>query len=195
MNFEIRYSAASQEDFPAILALQSRNFVGNLTPHQRSHGFLSKEFTREMLQEVIEDLAIVKAFTVRELVGYRMAQTLSFNLRFPLLRAIIDRFPHIEFSGKKLSEAEVFITGPTCIAEAWRGKGIHEGMFQAMLSLVRGRFDFGVVFVAENNPHSLAAAQNKLGMRVVDHLNFDGKDYSVLAFSTKAGGQSRVLSP
>jgi len=185
---DIHYSAATWEDLPAIMELQGKNLFANLTPQQRERGFLSQEFSREMLQEVMEDVAIVKAFTSEELVGFRMAQTLAFNLRFPLWRAIIDRFPHIEFEGKKLSEAEVFITGPTCIAEAWRGKGVHEGMFKTMRSLARDRFDFGVIFISENNPRSLAAAQNRLGMQVVDHLTFDGKDYSVLAFSTKGEG-------
>lgn len=185
MKSEIYYSAASREDIPAILELQGKNLFDSLTPEQRANGFLSEEFSSEMLQEVIEDVAIVKAFTDEELVGYRMAETLAFNSRFPLLRAIIDRFPRIEFGGQMLSEAEVFISGPTCIAGAWRGKGIHEGMFKEMLSLVRDRFDVGVIFIADSNPRSLAAAQNKLGMRVVDHLTFNGKDYSVLAFSTK----------
>jgi hypothetical protein len=58
-----------------------------------------------------------------------------------------------------------------------------------MLSLVRDRFDFGVIFVAESNPRSLAAAQNKLRMRVVDRLTFHGENYSVLAFSTKEEAQ------
>lgn len=185
MKSDIYYSAASREDFPAILELQGQNLFDNLTAEQRAHGFLSEEFSMEMRQEVIEDIVIVKAFTADGLVGFRMAQTLAFTARFPLLSAITARFPLIEFQGKILSEAEVFITGPTCIAEAWRGKGIHQGMFKEMLSLVRDRFDFGVVFVAEINTRSLAAAQNKLGMCVVDHVTFHDKNYSVLAFPTK----------
>lgn len=138
-----------------------------------------------MLEEAIKDIAIVKAFTKEELIGYRMAQTLEFNARFPLLSAIIDRFPHIDFEGKKLSEVEAFISGPTCIAEDWRGKGVHEGIFKAMLSLVRDRFDVGVTFVAKTNPRSLAAAQKKLNMCEVGQLTFNERDYFILAFSTR----------
>lgn len=188
MKTDIYYGAASREDIPSILELQGRNLFETITPAQRARGFLTGGFSSEMLQEVIEDVAIVKAFTDRELVGYRMAQTLAFNSRFPLLSAIIDRFPSIEFGGRKLSETKVFITGPTCISEEWRGRGIHERMFDKMRSLVRDRFDVGVAFVDEANPRSLAAAQRKLGMRVVDHLTFNGKDYAILAFSTKEEG-------
>lgn len=185
MTTDIYYSAASREDFPAILELQGKNLFENLTSEQQASGFLSGEYSIDMLQEISEGVAIVKAFTSTELVGYRMAQTLSFASRFPLLSAIIERFPSITFGGHKLSETCVFISGPTCIAEAWRGKGIHEGMFRQMLLSVRDRFLVGVSFVDEANARSLAAAQRKLKMRVVDHLAFNGRMYSILAFLTK----------
>jgi len=185
MNTDIYYSEASREDFPAILELQGKNLFEALTSEQRASGFLTGEFSIDMLHEVIKGAAIVKAFTATELVGYRMAQTLTFASSSPLLSAIIERFPSIAFGGQKLSELEVFISGPTCIAEAWRGKGVHEGMFKKMLSLVQNRFEIGVCFVDEANPRSLAAAQRKLKMHLVDRLAFNGKAYSILAFSTK----------
>ncbi len=191
MNTDINYSAASREDFPAILELQGKNLFEALTSEQRAGGFLTGGFSIDMLHEVIKGAAIVKAFTTTELVGYRMAQTLTFASSSALLSAIIERFPSIAFGGQKLSELEVFISGPTCIAEAWRGRGIHEGMFKKMLSLVQNRFDIGVGFVDEANPRSLAAAQRKLGMHLVDRLAFNGKAYSILAFSTKEEKQNQ----
>lgn len=188
MNSDIYYSAASREDIPSILELQSKNLFEALTPEQRAGGFLTGEFSIDMLQEVMKGGVIVKAFTATELVGYRMAQTLAFASHSPLLSAIIERFPRIEFGGQKLSELEVFISGPTCIAEVWRGKGIHEGMFQKIRSLLQSRFAIGVVFIDEANPRSLAAAQRKLGMQLVDHFAFHGKAYSILVFPTKEIG-------
>jgi hypothetical protein len=190
MNADIYYSAASREDFPAILELQGKNLFETLTSEQRASGFLTGEFSIDMLQEIINGAAIVKAFTTTELVGYRMAQTLAFASNSPLLSAIIERFPRIAFGGQKLSELEAFISGPACIAEVWRGKGIHEGMFKKMLSLVQNRFDIGVGFVDEANSRSLAAAQRKLGMHLVDRLAFNGKAYSILVFPTKEEKQN-----
>jgi len=185
VNSDICYSAASREDFPAILELQGKNLFEVLTPEQRLSGFLTGEVSLHMLQDIIDGAAIVKAFTANELVGYRMTQTLTLASKTPLLSAIIERFASIAFEGQTLSDAEVFISGPTCIAESWRGKGIHEEMFEKMLSLVRYRFDIGVAFIDDANPRSLAAAQRKLRMHIVDRLAFDGKEYSILAFSTQ----------
>ena len=184
MSIEIKYAQATAADFPAILDLQSKNLFENLSPQQRSDGFLTVAFSEEMLAQVIADIAIVKAFTTEKLIGYRMAQTLEFNARFPLLAAIIKRFPTIDFESKKLSEYATFISGPVCIAQEYRGQGVHQGMFKQLLQIVRPQFEVGVTFIAASNPRSLAAAQNKLGMRIVDRIQFNAKDYAILAFST-----------
>jgi GNAT superfamily N-acetyltransferase len=138
-----------------------------------------------MLEEVNKDIPIVKACTPQELIGYTMAQTVQFNRKIPLTSAIIDRFPFMKFEGRNLFDAAVFIGGPMCIAKEWRGQGVSERMFKKMLSAVRNRFDIGVTVIANCNLRSLAVAQNKLGMQVVNHLSFKGMDYSVLAFLTK----------
>ena len=186
MHPAIKYAQANVEDFPAILDLQSKNLFDNLAPQARADGFLSVAFTREMLAEVIEDIAIVKAYTAEGLIGYHMAQTLEFNARFPLLAAIIARFGQIEFKEKKLSQYSTFISGPLCIAHEYRGQGVHLGMSNLLLEIVRPRFEVGVTFISENNPRSLAAAQNKLGMQIVDRIEFNAKNFKILAFSTRS---------
>lgn len=180
----IYYGQATKEDFPDILELQSENLISNLTPEERMNGFLTVEFTTQMLDEVIKEIPIVKAYTDNKLVGYRMAQTIEFNLRFPLLRFIIDRFPNIEFTGQKLSEYKTFISGPVCIDRDYRGKGVHEGMFSQMILLVKDQFDIGVTFIAKDNPRSLKAAIEKLKLTPVDNIHFNEKNYTILAFPT-----------
>ena len=184
---EIKCEEATSADFPAIIELQNKNLFENLSPTERADGFLSVAFSQQMLAEVVADIAIVKAVSDKQLVGYRMAQSLEFNARFPLLAAIIARFPAIEFEGRKLSDWKTFISGPVCIAREWRGHGIHRAMFDRMLEIVRPRFEVGVTFISENNPRSLAAGQSKLGMRIVDRVHFNNKDFAILAFPTCTG--------
>lgn len=181
----VKYSFASPKDFDAILKLQGKHLFAALDEVQRRDGFLTVEFTREMLQEVINDLIIVTAYVDNRLIGYHMAQTIAFNLRFALLRKIIDRFSEISFLGRALSESKVFIWGPVCIASDWRGKGIHEVLFRMVCEYVTPRYEVGVTFISEDNPRSLAASQSKLGMQIVDKILFNERRYCVLAFATK----------
>lgn len=179
---EIFYGKASKEDFPLILDLQKRNLIQNLTNDQRLNGFLSIEFTNEMLEQVIQDIPIIKAFTKDKIIGYRMAQSLEFNLRFPLVSKIIERFPITFFQTKPISDYRAFISGPTCIDESFRGLGIYEGLFKEMMKAVKTRFEIGVTFISESNKRSLAAATKKLGMEVIDKITFNENSYIVLSF-------------
>lgn len=178
----VKISLASRSDFSDILELQRRNFLNNISPEDKADGFLSIEFTESMLEEILNDLLIIKAFTVEKLVGYRMAQTLEFNQRFPLIASIIEKFPNLEFRGQKLSNLRTFIFGPICIDKDWRGKGINQLMFKFMLEHVKSRYDVGVTFVSESNPRSLAAAK-KNGISLIDTICFEEKIFKILAFS------------
>ena len=84
MELEIYYDVASREDFSAILQLQHKNLFDNLTPQQRESGFLSVSFSTQMLEEVNKDIPIVKPCMTKELIGYRMAQTIQLNRKIPL---------------------------------------------------------------------------------------------------------------
>ena len=183
MQTEIKYSVVTRDDFPSIIDLQRTNLFKNLTPEQRRTGFLTVEFDEDSLEDVINDIGIVKAFTETDLVGYLMAQTLEFNARFPLLAKIISRFPSIEFQSRVLSEANTFIAGPMCVAKEWRGRDIPQGLFNRLLSMTRERFDIGVTFIDETNYRSLGVSEKKLGMTIVDRIDFDGKNFSILAFN------------
>lgn len=180
---DIQVGLANSSDFAQILSLQKQHLITNLSECQKLDGFLSIEFTESMLEEVVNDLVIIKAFTNEKLVGYRMAQTLKFNQRFPLIAAIIEKFPTLELGGKRLSTLRAFISGPVCIAKEWRGKGVNQLMFKCLLEHVQLNYDVGVTFVSENNPRSLAAA-NKNGFKLIDKINFLGKAYNIFAFST-----------
>jgi len=153
------YALATQEDFAAILGLQNLNLLANLLPDARADGFLSVEFTEELLAEIVHDVAIVKATIGDELVGYRMAQTIDFNLRFPLLAAIIAEFPRLRFEGRPLSDFRTVISGPTCVARNWRGRGVYEGMFVTLCQVLKIRFEIGVTFIADTNLRSLGPVE------------------------------------
>jgi hypothetical protein len=50
------FRRAQPQDYPAILGLQSANFIANLSEEERKEGFLSAEFSREQVAEMAKDL-------------------------------------------------------------------------------------------------------------------------------------------
>src|SRR6266545_2342785 len=66
------YRRALPEDYPAILSLQSANYIANLSASERKQGFLSAQFSLEQTAQIAEDLGTMVA-----IVDSRVAAFLS----------------------------------------------------------------------------------------------------------------------
>lgn len=178
---------ARPEDIPAILEVQSANFVGNLEEAERQDGFLSIEFTRKHLEEMADNVGIVVASDEGRLAGFLCASTREFNRPFPLLAALLEQFDQIDYGGLSLASHRLFIYGPVCIARSSRGRGLLRGLYMTLKKEVTSRYDVGVAFVADRNPHSLRAHIDGLGMDQVGEYIFSEKRYHILAFPVLGG--------
>ncbi|MGH7853871.1 MAG: acetyltransferase, partial [Candidatus Binatia bacterium] len=69
----IEYRRAQREDYPEILALQSANFIANLTEEERMQGFLSAQFTPQQTARIAEDLGTTVAVVDGRVGGFLCA--------------------------------------------------------------------------------------------------------------------------
>jgi len=178
----MEFRRATSNDIPAVLEIQAANFIDNLKPLERQNGFLSVEFPRTQLEATAEELGIIVAIDHGRVVGYLCASSCAFNRQFTLLARMMEQFDRITFRGRPLASSRLFIYGPVCIDRVYRGRGVLRGLYEALCKEVAGRFDVGVAFVADENPHSLRAHINSLRMDHVGNFTFAGKDYHILAF-------------
>jgi hypothetical protein len=174
-----------EDDLSALLALQEANLHDNLTPAQRSHGFLSARFRADQFAEMNRGGAVIVAHIPAGIGGYLCGSTVEFNRAFPLLATMIEAYPGVQFRGRALDGWTSFVYGPVCIGAHARGQGLLRGMYLALLQEMRGRFDVGVAFVSESNPHSLSAHIQGLGMSDAGGFEFAQRRYRILAFSTQ----------
>lgn len=170
--------SAKERDYDRIIELQEKNLLTNLST--KKDGFLTVEFSIEMLAEI--DIVVAEVEGV--LAGYFMAQSLDFNKRFPLLNEIISRFSSTSFKGKSIECLNPFIVGPMCVSEEFRGRGLPKLMFDYLVSSQTG---LAVTFASIENHRSLYVLEKRLGMSLVDRINFNENDYAVLA---KMAGES-----
>ena len=54
--------------------------------------------------------------------------------------------------------------GPVCLDAAWRGKGVLKRLYAAVKAHTSHDYDVGALFIDDDNPHSLAAHVQGLGM-------------------------------
>ena len=127
-------------------------------------------------------VGIIVAVVGGRLAGYLCASSCEFNRPFPLLAAMMQQFDAIDYHGRSLVSSRVFIYGPVCIDRSYRGQGVLRGLYETLRQEVVGRYDIGVAFVADDNPHSLRVHVDGLGMTHVGEFVFSGRQYHILAF-------------
>jgi hypothetical protein len=178
----VDFRRGTEADYPAILALQAANFVGNLSPKDRAGGFLSAQFTPEQVDEIAGDLGIFVAEDRGTVVGWLCSIDPASARGSAIVTEFLRKFKEVRFRDTLLCDQRPFIYGPVAVDRAYRGRGTLRGLYEALLRELPGRFDVGVSFVAENNPHSLAAHVAGLGMEPVGRFEWNGNGFLILAF-------------
>jgi hypothetical protein len=182
------FRRALVSDYPAILRLQSANYIGNLSIEERHQGFLSAEFSRQQVAEMAEDLGTMLALVEGEVAGFLCAFRKEFNHGSPVIDEMLRSYDRVAFGGRPLAMFSSYIYGPVCIARAYRGQGLLPGLFEAQKEDLAGQFEVGVAFVSRDNPHSLRAHVSGLGMTEVGEFQLKGNSYVTLVFRLPTKG-------
>jgi hypothetical protein len=178
----ILYRRAAPEDYPAILDLQSTNFIANLHEDDRKQGFLSAQFTAEQTALIAEDLGTMLAVVDDHVAGFLCAFRKEFDTGSPVIATMLESYDRLSFDGEPLSSFSSYIYGPVCIARDYRGRGLLRGLYEAQKKDLAGRFEIGVAFVSRSNPHSLEAHVHGLDMSEAGDFEVNGNVYVTLAF-------------
>lgn len=180
---QCHFRRARAEDYPAILRLQSDNFIANLSEDERKEGFLSAQFTPAQTAAIAEDLGTMVAVVDDRVEGFVCAFRREFETGSPVIAKMLDSYDRVTLEGKPLGSFNSYIYGPVCVAREQRGRGLLRGLYEAQKNDLAGRFEAGVAFVSRDNPHSLQAHVAGLGMTEVGDFEVNGKVYVTLAFS------------
>ena len=182
MSNSIQYRRAVAQDFPSIIALQSRNLRWNLDENQQQQGFLSVEYRESDLAAINDGLGIYVAVEHNRILAYAMAETNDFAAHVPLIAHMASRFPGASLDGKAMPTFRHFIYGPVCIDRDARGRSLLSGLLKAISSALSAHFDIGIAFISQVNVHSYHAHVRKNKMIVIDEFEFDGRKFWTVAF-------------
>jgi hypothetical protein len=180
----MQFRRVSEADYVGMLALQEANLFENVAPAARPQGFLSARFSREHFARMDADVGVMVAVDAGRVAGYACASGIELNREFPLLAAMLGHYALVSFRGRTLADQNSFVYGPVCVDSAYRGRVVVRGLYQSVRAMAADRFEVGVGFVAEDNPHSLAAHVTGLGMHDVGGFEFKSRRYRVVAFTT-----------
>lgn len=182
----MEFRKASKEDFDQLINLQNENLVSVLSEEQKQDGFLSASFTHEQFAMFNEDLAVIVAVDESGteadaacVQGFLVTSTAELNLSYPLPAAMIARYPQLKYKAQTLDSFKSFVAGPVCVAKSQRGKGIFQGIYSALPSILPPDYELAVALVSTTNPRSIRAHE-KVGMEKIDQFEFGGREFYTL---------------
>ena len=153
------YTTVRQEaDVAQILALQARNLPSVLSAEQaRTQGFVTVQHDLEVLRRMNAAFPSVIAKDGETLAGYCLVMLPAFAPEVPILAPLFERLEELIWRGRPLKQGGWFVMGQVCVAEAYRGQGVFDGLYHHLADVCSPHFDFVVTEVAERNTRSLRA--------------------------------------
>lgn len=184
---QARIRPATLLDVPALVALEDRYFIGNLSESERAGGFISVRHSPEWFTRAVDDGGVHVAVTEDDRVGgfiAVLAPPVATDPDLPpIVRAVIDLAQTVEMNGRPIALQRYALRGPVCIGAELRGQGVYSSFNAVTRKAYRDQFDVGVLFVAADNPRSLHTATDKLGAQSLATFEVDSKLFHFLAFS------------
>ncbi|NJO04056.1 MAG: GNAT family N-acetyltransferase [Bacteroidia bacterium] len=99
------------------------------------------------------------AWAGTQLAGYCIAMTQDFRDKIPLLVPMFERFDELIFREQPLNRCRYIVGGQVCVAEAYRGQGIFDRLYQTFREVYDPVYERLITEVAVQNARSLKAHQ------------------------------------
>lgn len=181
----IEIALATEQDIDSVIELMQKNLKENLTAEQqRTQGFLSIDFPRSMLEEVVrnpnEGITIAKENGV--LVGFLMPITMEHGKQFPIIDASIAQIKDATYDGRPINDYRCCILGQVCVENNHRGKGINETLYASMRERLADIYDLGISGIEIENTISMSAHLKKIGLTVVGEYSTEGENWKLVVY-------------
>lgn len=181
MQNNIQLSIAKITDIEAVLELQGKYLVANLTPQEKVRGFVTTPFTLSQLTTVIEQKGLFLAKKNDQLIAYCFAASWQYFSQWPIFTHMIELFPQWSFNNMEINVKNSFQYGPICIDIPFRGQGLINVLVEFMRKNMVDRYPLAVTFINEINIPSFNAHTKKLPWQVINTFSYNQNNYFVLA--------------
>ncbi|MBL7815894.1 MAG: hypothetical protein JNL70_12840 [Saprospiraceae bacterium] len=174
---------AKTEHIEAILALQEKYHVSNLTEEEKqTKGFVTMKVTPEQFVELVAKSGVFIALADDgHLAAYALTSEWAYYDQWAIIQIMKATLPHFRLSDSELTTENSIQYGPVCIDEAFRGGDILTKLFDAIQNYYAPIFPFAITFINKQNERSMRAHAKKTPLSIVGEFTFNGNDYWALA--------------
>jgi hypothetical protein len=173
---------ANNEDLDAILKLQEKYHVSNLTVlEQQAKGFVTMKVTPEQFLELIAKRGVFIVILDNVLAGYALSSDWHFYRQWAIIKQMEAILPTFTLNDAVLTVDNSFQYGPVCIDEAYRGRNILAYLFKAIERYYAKNYKFSITFINKKNERSLRAHAKQTPLSIVGEFGFNDNEYFALA--------------
>lgn len=182
----MEYKIATKDHINGVLELHSKYHIQSISEKDKKSGFVTTQLNTELLEELIEkENGLFVAMNKGTIVAYVMAASWDYCSKWPLFQFMINKLNEYEYAGLQLSKDNSYQYGPICIDADYRGQGILEQIFELAKKEMSKKYPILITFVNKNNPRSMNAHINKIGLDLVSEFEFNNNSYVQLACLTE----------
>ena len=151
-----------------IVALSKANLVTNLSAEAKAQeGFVTWVYDFDSLKKLHAVIPSVIAKDGDTLAGYALSLSPACVEIYPPMAPTHSHVSALEHRGSLLGNRKVYYCGQICVAEAYRGQGVVNMLYQFHRQHFSPQFDFLVTEISTSNPRSLKAHQ-KVGFQIIE---------------------------
>ncbi len=146
-------------DVERILALQAENHRDAVDADTaRREGFTSVRHDPAVLHAMNAAHPSAIAVSGDVLAGYALMMAQPFRAAVPLLEPMFSLFDRLDWRGAPLAgNPRWFVMGQVCVARAFRGQGVFDGVYRQLRAAYAPRFDFVLTEISQRNVRSMRA--------------------------------------
>ncbi len=171
---------SSIEQLESIAALQQANLRKNVSSEEAdSQGFLTAEYSLEILKEMHAHEPAIIATDESRIAGYALVATKNIRSIHPLLIDLFDAIDQLEYDGHLLKESNYVVVGQLCVGKEYRGQGVVPKLYHHFRDSLALDYSYCVTDVASSNVRSLNA-HKKSGFTVIQHTEYAGIGWEVV---------------
>jgi predicted GNAT family N-acyltransferase len=178
----IHYTIAeSDSDLYGILKLQRENLGVSISNEEAlEEGFVTIEHDFALLKQMNSPYPHIIAKDGDTVVGYALVMQRELRDEIPVIAPMFDQIDGMTYQGLPLREANFIIMGQVCIAKAYRGQGVLQGLYQEMAKRMSQDFDYIITEISKRNPRSLKA-HVKVGFETIrEYQSKDGEEWVIV---------------
>ena len=185
-------------DVEQILALQAQNHRDVVDAATAlSDGFTSVRHEPSVLHAMNRAHPSAIATSGDVLAGYALMMAQQFRGAVPMLAPMFSLFDRLAWRAAPLAgNPRWFVMGQVCVAQAFRGQGVFDGVYHKLREAYAPSFDFVVTEISQRNARSMRA-HRRVGFETLHVYRDPAADemWEVVVWDWRGESSSSVASP